>query len=113
MRRPLINVGRRWKLIANVSDGRRTARPLASPIRHRIDPLDVPPTKAARRLHLTLAQFHNKLTELRSRGFPPPDPTTGNYYLPAIDRWMADRFKPAAESSNADCDIISERIARL
>ena len=92
---------------------RDEVRPVASPIRHRIDPLDVPPAKAARRLHLTPAQFHDKLPELRSRGFPPPDPTTGNYYLPEIDRWMANRFKGVADTSNADRDMISERIARL
>jgi hypothetical protein len=86
----------------------------AAKIRFKVEPLDVPPAKAARRLHLTLEQFRDKLPELSSRGFPSPDPTTGNYYLPAIDRWMARRFEPSAcDSSKNDRDIISSRIARL
>jgi hypothetical protein len=65
--------------------------PRPSAIRHRVEPLDVPPSKAARRLHLTPDEFRQKLPELTKRGFPRPDPTTGNYYLPAIDQWMASR----------------------
>jgi hypothetical protein len=86
----------------------------AAKIRFRVEPLDVPPVKAARRLHLTLEQFHEKLPELCSRGFPSPDPTTGNYYLPAIDRWMAERFEQAGcDNLENDRDIICSRIARL
>ena len=59
-----------------------------SGIRFRIDPRDVPPAKAARRLHLTLSEFERALPELRRRGFPQPDETTGNYDLAAIDDWM-------------------------
>ena len=62
-----------------------------SPIRFKIEPRDVPPSKAARRLGLSPEQFRQKLPQLLNRGFPPPDPTTGNYYLPAIDQWMASR----------------------
>jgi hypothetical protein len=32
--------------------------PRQAEIRYRIDPRDVPPNKAARRLHLTLARFN-------------------------------------------------------
>lgn len=61
---------------------------LAAPsIRFRIEPADVPPEKAARRLHLTLPEFQDRLPQLLVRGFPPPDPTTGNFDLEAIDRW--------------------------
>jgi hypothetical protein len=88
----------------------RRPAPLAAPIRHRIDPVDVPPAKAARRLHLTLEQFQQRLPELENRGFPAPDPTTGNYYLPAIDRWMAARNDLTPED---DRDLINQRIARL
>ena len=56
-------------------------------IRFRIDPVDVPPKKAARRLYLTLEQFRVHLPRLLARGFPMPDPTTGMYDLDAIDRW--------------------------
>jgi hypothetical protein len=51
----------------------------------------VPAQKAARRLHLTEAQFEQSLPKLLTRGFPPPDPTTGMYDLDAIDAWRAAR----------------------
>lgn len=60
-------------------------------IRHRIDPLDVPPVKAARRLGLSLAAFQEKLPRLLVRGFPSPDPDTGNFGLEAIDFWRRAR----------------------
>jgi hypothetical protein len=89
-----------------------TLRP--SSIRHRIDPLDIPAAKAARRLHLNLEQFREKLPELIERGFPPPDPTTGNFFLPAIDNWMASRTGfTTCTGSHDDVDIINNRIARL
>lgn len=84
-------------------------------IRHRVDPRDVPPSKAARRLHLSLAGFNEKLPELWARGFPRPDPTTGHYSLPAIDRWMDARDGLTASNPARDDQeqIINERIARL
>lgn len=60
-------------------------------IRHRVDPGDVPAEKAARRLHLTLEQFNDKLPKLIARGFPPADPDTGNFDLDAIDLWRKRR----------------------
>jgi hypothetical protein len=88
--------------------------PISSPVRFKMHPLDVPPTKAARRLGLSLAQFRQKLRQLLDRGFPPADPTTGNYYLPAIDQWMASRIGlTAANGSQNHQDTILERIARL
>jgi hypothetical protein len=42
-------------------------------IQYPIDPRDVPPTKAAPRLHLTLAEFITALPDLYRRGFPRPD----------------------------------------
>jgi hypothetical protein len=90
------------------------APPRPSAIRYRVEPLDVPPAKAARRLHLTLAEFRQKLTQLEGRGFPRPDPTTGNYYLPAINQWMAARAAlTATAGAQNDKDLINERIARL
>ncbi|WP_244521855.1 hypothetical protein [Bradyrhizobium embrapense] len=56
-------------------------------IRFRVDPGDVPPEKAARRLHLTLDRFNELLPNLLKRGFPPADPDTGMYSLEAIDEW--------------------------
>jgi hypothetical protein len=63
----------------------------AHQIRFRVDPRDVPAEKAARRLHLTLAEFETKLAELLARDFPGPDPTTGMFDLDAIDQWRAAR----------------------
>lgn len=62
--------------------------PLAAHIRYRVDPRDVPPEKAARRMGLTLAAFELNQEALYARGFPHPDPTTGMYDLVAIDAWM-------------------------
>jgi hypothetical protein len=61
--------------------------PRGSPLRFCVEPGDVPPEKAARRLHLTLAEFNAKLPALLDRGFPAADPTTGMYDLEAIDLW--------------------------
>jgi hypothetical protein len=71
----------------------------------------VPASKAARRLHLTLEEFRAKLPSLLARGFPPPDPTTGHYYLRAIDRWMEMRFDLTAAASEGDASrLIDERL---
>jgi hypothetical protein len=67
--------------------------PTPAHVRFRVDPRGVPPAKAARRLGLTPAAFEAKAVELHARGFPRPDPTTGNYDLVAIDAWM-DRQHP-------------------
>jgi hypothetical protein len=86
----------------------------AAKIRFKVEPHDIPAAKAARRLHLSLDEFRTKLPELVGRGFPPADPTTGMFYLPAIDQWMAGRFEQSpCDNSKNDQDIISSRIARL
>jgi hypothetical protein len=64
-------------------------------IRYRVEPRDVPPVRAARRLHLTLFEFEQKKEELFRRGFPRADPTTGMFDLVAIDAWMDQRGKPS------------------
>jgi hypothetical protein len=61
--------------------------PVPSEVRFRVDPADVPPEKAARRLHLTLERFNEVLPRLLARGFPPADPDTGCFDLEAIDQW--------------------------
>lgn len=65
--------------------------PIPSSIRYRVNPGDVPASKAARRLGLTPAEFAAKLPELMARGFPVTDPTTGLYDLDAIDLWRRSR----------------------
>lgn len=74
-------------------------------IRFRVDPADVPPSKAARRLHLTLAQFEKVLPDLLKRGFPPADVTTGMFDLEAIDSWRRDRFSRAPELTAERADL--------
>ena len=61
-------------------------------MRFHIEPRDVPSELAARRIGLSLARFKELLTDLTDRGFPPADPTTGNYDLDAIDEWRKRRF---------------------
>ena|SRR5947207_6700370 len=63
----------------------------AAEIRYRVDPADVPPEKAARRLHLTLERFNEVLPNLLKRGFPAPDRDTGMFDLDAIDQWRKSR----------------------
>jgi hypothetical protein len=54
---------------------------------------DVPPGMVAQRLGLALAEFELRRPDLHSRGFPPPDPTTGCYCIEAVDRWRLSRHK--------------------
>jgi hypothetical protein len=61
--------------------------PTPSDVRFRVDPADIPPEKAARRMHLTLERFNEVLPRLLARGFPPADPDTGCFCLEAIDQW--------------------------
>jgi hypothetical protein len=56
-------------------------------MRFAVEPRDIPPSIAARRLGLTLADFNTFLPNLISRGFPTPDPDTGHFDLFAIDKW--------------------------
>ncbi|MBI5260253.1 MAG: hypothetical protein HY852_00360 [Bradyrhizobium sp.] len=74
-------------------------KPQQGGIRYRVDPGDVPPEKAARRLHLTLSQFNEVLPKLQKRGFPKLDPDTGMFDLDEIDRWRKSRHRPAAPAS--------------
>jgi hypothetical protein len=74
-------------------------------IRYRIDPRDLPPEKVARRLHLTKERFEELLPNLRARGFPAADPTTGNFDGKAIEAWMDQR-------SGLSLDLTSAKPAR-
>ena len=56
-------------------------------IRFRVEPGDVPLEQAARRLGKDMAEFVAILPKLIARGFPKPDPDTGNFDLAAIDAW--------------------------
>lgn len=67
-------------------------------LRFNVEPRDVPPEKAARRLGLTLERFEGLLPQLLRRGFPPSDPDTGNYDLDAIDAWRSSRHRRYLQS---------------
>jgi hypothetical protein len=67
--------------------------PRQAEIRYRVDPHNVPPEKAARRLHLTLARFNELLPSLIKRGFPEPDSDTG----------MFDRHRPVEKEPAPFC----------
>jgi hypothetical protein len=81
---------------------------------------DCPPIAAARRIWLTLEAFKEQLPVLLQRGFPPPDPTTGNFDLDAIDAWrktryphlFAERLTLAPTARNAR-DVVADRVARI
>jgi hypothetical protein len=55
--------------------------------RIQIVPGDVPDYIAARRMGMTSEAFNAALPNLIARGFPKPDPDTGNFDLDAIDAW--------------------------
>jgi len=49
--------------------------------------------------------------ELFRRGFPRPDPTTGNFDLVAIDRWMNGRHSSTCADKARDArDVMAERL---
>lgn len=74
----------------------------SNPIRHIVEPRDVPAAKAARRMHLTVKEFAACLSGLLKRGFPGADETTGHYDLRAIDAWMDRRSGLASGAPVAD-----------
>jgi hypothetical protein len=87
-------------------------------MRFRVEPRDVPPEVAARRLGKSLAEFRAVLPNLIARGFPTPDPDTANFDLHAIDRWCDGRhlhlFGTAAVMQARDAQIVvQDRIARM
>jgi hypothetical protein len=87
-------------------------------MRFRIEPGDVPAEMAARRLGLSLEQFEKMLPALLQRGFPPPDPTTDNFCLEAVDQWRIRRYPslfplPAIERPKTDRETVRSRIANM
>lgn len=83
-------------------------------IRYPVEPRDIPPEKAARRLHLTLSDFDAVRARLERRGFPVPDPDTGMYDLRAIDAWMDKRHHLTAPcEAQQSPGLMRDRIARM
>jgi hypothetical protein len=85
--------------------------------RFRIEPRDVPLEAAARRLGKTRAEIEAVLPNLIARGFPQPDPTTGNFDLAAIDRWCDARYPHLFDGGTMQArdakDVVRDRLARL
>lgn len=85
-----------------------------SGLRFRVEPRDVPPVHAVRRIGLSLDCFEEILPRLLSRGFPPSDPDTGNYDLDAIDSWRASRHKRVSIFKEmASMGIVAARLTRM
>jgi hypothetical protein len=82
-----------------------------------IEQKDFPAKVAARRLGLTIPKFLELLPFLCERGFPPADPTTGNFDLDAIDEWRRSRyphlFPTAAEFARDARAVVRDRLKRL
>ena len=85
-------------------------------MRFHVEPRDVPLEVAARRLGKTRPELEVALPDLIARGFPHPDPTTGNFDLAAIDRWCDARhphlFGAAMQARDAR-DVVRGRLAKL
>jgi hypothetical protein len=86
--------------------------------RFRIESRDAPAEIAARRLGLAVATFAEKLPNLIARGFPRPDPDTGNFDLVALDRWCDARHSHLFKASEAfgalDARVVvGDRIAKM
>jgi hypothetical protein len=80
---------------------------------------DVPEGTVAQLLGVSLADFEARRADLRDRGFPEPDPTTGLYCVEAVDRWRLRRHpllfpelttSPAAAHAGA---VFDQRLRRL
>jgi hypothetical protein len=77
----------RKKAIAQAVQTPKPPHKAQSRSRFRIDPRDVPQEAIAWRIGLTEQQFIARYPNLKERGFPAPDPDTGLYDMPAVDRW--------------------------
>lgn len=87
-------------------------------MRFRIDPRDVSPEAAARRLGMSPKAFGEALPNLIARGFPKPDPDTGNHDLDAIDRWCDARhphlFPMSTPIAARDASsVVKDRLAAM
>jgi hypothetical protein len=87
-------------------------------MRFRVEPRDVPPEMAARRLGKSVEEFAAVLPNLIARGFPEADPDTGNFDLLAVDRWCDARhpqlFGGSAFMQARDAKAVAkERIEKM
>lgn len=100
----------------SVKSANDNVAPQANQIRFSVEPRLVPAQKAARRLHLTEAEFIGKLAALNRAGLPAACPVTGHYDLKAIDNWL-DRRASLGESCDKPkrnvMDGLKERLAKI
>jgi hypothetical protein len=88
-------------------------------MKFRVQPRDVPRDVVARRLGLSDAQFDLHEPNLRARGFPAPDPDTGNFDMHAVDRWCDARHPHLFGGVDAQMQardagtVAKDRIAKL
>lgn len=90
-------------------------------LRFRIDPGDVPPLAAARKMGLSVDVFREQLPDLLARGFPQADPTTGNYDLDAINEWRRARYPhlyrgpslTTNQSARNAKDVVADRLGKM
>lgn len=66
------------------------------------EPGDIDLIHAAKRMGLSPKAFALALPELRKRGFPSPDATSGKFDFQAIERWRRDRHRASAAPFDAD-----------
>jgi hypothetical protein len=86
-------------------------------MRFHVPPRDVPAQIAARRLGKSLFGFETILPNLIARGFPKPDPDTGNFDLSAIERWCDHRhphlFEVLTSNDGQNADRVADERIRL
>lgn len=79
------------------------------------EPGDIAPRLAAKRMGLTLAAFNAALPLLYERGFPYPDPTTGQFDFQAIEQWRRNRhaFRTGPLDAEDAEAVVPARLAAL
>jgi hypothetical protein len=85
--------------------------------RFRVEPRDIPGDEAARRMGMGAGRFRELLPRLIARGFPCPDPDTGNFDLDAIDAWRRSRhphlFVGELIKARDAGTVVTDRIASM
>ncbi len=81
-----------------------------------IEPGDIAPSLAAKRMGLSPSAFACSLPELHKRGFPYPDATTGKFDFQAIEAWRRDRHRVDAghpfDADDANI-VVASRMAQF
>lgn len=88
---------------------------IGASIRFVVEPRLVPVAKAARRLHLTIAEFEAKRAALHRHGFPLPCPVVEHFDLVAIDAWLDKMSGVRAETSpiSDPASLVEARLAAI